>query len=67
MVKCEEFTGRPGSGAPDAQPFSLIVDPTALVGMDFHAHLMHTEIIGFLAGSWDPVKKGKLNFIMFAL
>ncbi|KAI9594412.1 hypothetical protein BDF19DRAFT_444731 [Syncephalis fuscata] len=57
MVKCDDFSGPPGSGVAGAQPFSVTVRPSVLVGMDFHAHLMHTEIIGFLAGRWIPEKK----------
>jgi hypothetical protein len=58
MVKCDEFSGPPGSGIAGAQPFTVTVRPCVLVGMDFHAHLMHTEIIGFLAGRWIPERKG---------
>jgi len=25
---------------------------------DFHAHLAHTEVIGYFGGHWDPVRKG---------
>ncbi|ORX93100.1 hypothetical protein K493DRAFT_262785 [Basidiobolus meristosporus CBS 931.73] len=57
MLKCEHFCGQPGSGTRGAQPFSINVDSNVLVGMDFHAHLMTTEIIGFLAGQWDREKK----------
>ena len=35
-------------------PFELRVSTQALVTMDFHSHLSHVEVIGFLAGSWDP-------------
>ncbi|KAI7876253.1 hypothetical protein K492DRAFT_151908 [Lichtheimia hyalospora FSU 10163] len=53
MVKCEPFTGKPGSDITGCQPFELQVHSNVLLAMDFHAHLMTTEIIGFLAGEWD--------------
>ncbi|CAO3655495.1 unnamed protein product [Mucor hiemalis] len=53
LIKCEPFTGKPGSNVNGSQPFELLVNSNVLVAMDFHAHLMTTEIIGFLAGEWD--------------
>ncbi|KAI8069264.1 hypothetical protein BC940DRAFT_298307 [Gongronella butleri] len=53
LVKCEHFSGTPGSDERGAQPFSLTVHSNVLLTMDFHAHLMNTEIIGFLGGKWD--------------
>ncbi|CAO3588140.1 unnamed protein product [Absidia cylindrospora] len=53
MVKCEPFNGKPGSDTLGAQPFKITVHSNVLLTMDFHAHLMTTEIIGFLAGEWD--------------
>ncbi|KAI8357828.1 hypothetical protein EDC96DRAFT_242901 [Choanephora cucurbitarum] len=53
MIKCEPFTGKPGSGSAGCQPFEVTVESNVLLAMDFHAHLMTTEIIGFLAGEWD--------------
>jgi len=43
-----------GSGAAGAQPFKLIVAPSALLIMDLHAHLCTNEVIGYLGGAWDP-------------
>ncbi|KAG0233559.1 hypothetical protein BGW42_007394 [Actinomortierella wolfii] len=57
MVKCEPFCGKPNSGVAGCQPFKITVQSNVLLGMDFHAHLMTTEIIGFLAGTWDPKTK----------
>ncbi|KAI9268037.1 hypothetical protein BDA99DRAFT_354059 [Phascolomyces articulosus] len=57
MIKCEPFNGKPGSNIPGCQPFELQVHSNVLLAMDFHAHLMTTEIIGFLAGEWDKVQK----------
>ncbi|KAG0213088.1 hypothetical protein BGX28_005109 [Mortierella sp. GBA30] len=54
MVKCEPFCGQPNSGVVGCQPFGIKVQSNVLLGMDFHAHLMTTEIIGFLAGEWTP-------------
>ena len=53
MVQCEEYAGAPGSGAPGAQPFRVLVAPAAELMMDFHAHLSLSEVIGLLGGSWD--------------
>jgi hypothetical protein len=65
LVKCEPFIGEPGSTTPGSQPFKLEVDSNVLLAMDFHAHLMTTEIIGFLAGEWDKeaMCKGYMNDI----
>ncbi|CAO3703210.1 unnamed protein product [Rhizopus stolonifer] len=53
MVKCEPFIGKPGSSTAGSQPFEIKANSNVLVAMDFHSHLMTTEIIGFLAGEWD--------------
>lgn len=53
MVKCEPFCGQPNSGVVGCQPFGIKVQSNVLLGMDFHAHLMTAEIIGFLAGEWN--------------
>ncbi|KAI9019599.1 hypothetical protein CLU79DRAFT_758048 [Phycomyces nitens] len=57
MVKCEPYSGKPGSNGYGAQPFEISVHSNVLLSMDFHAHLMTTEIIGFLAGEWDSTRK----------
>jgi hypothetical protein len=59
MVKCEPFVGKPGSNTTGAQPFEMTVHSNVLLMMDFHAHLMTTEIIGFLAGEWDKTTRRK--------
>lgn len=51
MVVCASW----GDGE---QPFRVLVSSNVLLLADFHAHLQNHEIIGFLAGQWDPVKKG---------
>jgi hypothetical protein len=58
MIACEKYTGIPGSGAPGSQPFKIKVNRRALVMMDLHAHLLATEVIGFLAGKWNAKEKG---------
>lgn len=57
MVKCEPFCGQPNSGVVGCQPFGIKVQSNVLLGMDFHAHLMTSEIIGFLAGEWTPATR----------
>lgn len=49
--------GRYDPASRHTQPYTLVVHPWALVIPDFHSHLALEEIIGFLAGSWDPVSK----------
>lgn len=57
LVKCCDFVGPPGSGAPLAQPFQVEVDAQVHLMMDFHAHLSSCEIIGLLGGQWDSDRK----------
>lgn len=57
LVKCCDFVGPPGSGAPLAQPFQVEVEAQVHFVMDFHAHLSSCEIIGLLGGQWDSEKK----------
>ena len=47
MFQCEMIK-------PSEAPFTLTVDPAAMAVMDMHSHLAHTEIIGYLGGTWDP-------------
>ncbi|KAJ2722386.1 hypothetical protein GGI07_003348 [Coemansia sp. Benny D115] len=57
MVRCTPFQGQPLSGAAGCQPFRLVVHTNAQVQMDFHAHLMLSEVIGLLGGHWDAQGK----------
>ncbi|KAG2179621.1 hypothetical protein INT44_006469 [Umbelopsis vinacea] len=57
MIKCEPFCGKPASGVAGCQPFEMKMHSNVLVAMDFHAHLMTTEVIGFLAGQWNKETK----------
>jgi len=43
--------------APGTQPFSISVHNGAEITMDFHAHLSLHEVIGVLAGTFDPETK----------
>lgn len=52
MIKCTCF-----SAARLEQPFSVRTSSNALFIMDLHSHLASTEVIGLLAGQWDPEKK----------
>ncbi|RUP42695.1 hypothetical protein BC936DRAFT_138211, partial [Jimgerdemannia flammicorona] len=62
MVKCEPFSGKAGSGMNGSQPFAIAVHSNVLLAMDFHAHLMTTEVIGFLAGEWVADERSRLHF-----
>eukprot|EP00877_Chromochloris_zofingiensis_P009007 jgi/Chrzof1/435/Cz01g15230.t1 len=57
LVKCSEFVGPPGSGAPLSQPFAVDVATEVMIAMEFHAHLSSCEIIGLLGGCWDPERR----------
>ncbi|KAJ1994378.1 hypothetical protein GGI25_003777 [Coemansia spiralis] len=57
MVRCTPFTGSPLSDIPGSQPFRVVVHTNAQMQMDFHAHLMLSEVIGLLGGLWDADKK----------
>lgn len=49
MVKCIPF-----SAVDRIQPFNVTVSTNALLLVDFHSHLVSSEVAGYLAGSWDP-------------
>ncbi|KAJ1951176.1 hypothetical protein EC988_004120, partial [Linderina pennispora] len=57
MVRCTPFPGAPLSSTPGCQPFKLIVHSNAKLQMDFHAHLMMSEVIGLLGGQWNSHDK----------
>lgn len=52
-----EAYGPGAPGAPGAQPFTVWVSPAAEVVMDAHAHLCVNEVIGVLAGEFDPATR----------
>jgi len=51
LVDCSPY----GAGQ---QPFSVSITSVAMAVADFHAHLAHTEVIGYFGGHWDPVRRG---------
>lgn len=53
LVKTEPF-----SAIDRIQPFTITISTHALLLIDFHCHLTSTEVVGYLAGSWDS---GTLN------
>ncbi|KAJ2804367.1 hypothetical protein H4R21_001668, partial [Coemansia helicoidea] len=57
MVRCTPFAGLPLSGVAGSQPFRLVVHTNAQLEMDFHAHLMLSEVIGLLGGRWDAAAR----------
>lgn len=40
-----------------SQPFSVSINISALVTMDFHSHASSTQVMGYLGGSWDPTEQ----------
>ncbi|OMH79622.1 MPN domain-containing protein [Zancudomyces culisetae] len=57
LVKCSSFVGEAGSGELGSQPYRLTIHSNVEVTMDIHAHLMTTEIIGLLGGTYDGDSK----------
>ena len=52
MVACETYIG-----SRTQQPLNVVVDNIATLVIDFHSHLATSEIIGFLAGTWNSETK----------
>ena len=60
MTPCRRFPKE------EDQPFKLHIQYTCLSTINFHAHLSESEIIGLLAGTYDPdTKSNFLNFLRF--
>jgi hypothetical protein len=64
MVPCQRFDKAPAlwhSLPPheqkNAQPFTIHVKASVQLLIDFHSHLLNTEVIGFLGGTWDAVTR----------
>ena len=59
MISCENYreTKVRNVTTKGAQPFDMLVSPSCLLVMDYHAHLCSNEIIGFLGGTWDGEKR----------
>lgn len=53
MIKCDKYEGANAN----EQPFSIVIESNATLIMDIHCHLASTEVIGYIAGYWDPAKK----------
>lgn len=41
------------------QPFLVSITSSALIVMDVHCALSHSEVVGYLAGTWDSTSNGK--------
>jgi hypothetical protein len=53
----------------NAQPFTILVKASVQLLIDFHSHLLNTEVIGFLGGTWDPITRctsAFLNLFLFS-
>ena len=48
------YKGKAGTNNSKAQPFVVKVHSSVLLLADIHAHVTMQEVIGFLAGRWDP-------------
>ena len=64
MVQCENYshlkdaaTNSSRGALLGTQPFSVRMHPEVSFLCDLHSHLAEVEIIGFLGGKWDPVKR----------
>ncbi|XP_076821636.1 MPN domain-containing protein-like [Clavelina lepadiformis] len=53
MVEYECFNENAGK----PQPFTVMVSTSVLLMIDFHCHLTTNEVVGYLGGKYDPVKK----------
>jgi len=52
MITCERFTSSRAR-----QPFTVTMSKNVCLLMDIHCHLAATEVIGYLAGSWNSTTK----------
>mmetsp|Transcript_6951 Transcript_6951/g.12315 ORF Transcript_6951/g.12315 Transcript_6951/m.12315 type:complete len:1105 (+) Transcript_6951:345-3659(+) len=55
FVPVSQYQGPPASG-PRAQPFHVKVHSSVYATVDLHAHLSTSEVMGFLAGTFDAEK-----------
>lgn len=53
LTTCHLYSGEPGSGKPNSQPFIVKVNTTSLLVVDFHCHCSNREVIGYLGGNWN--------------
>ncbi|XP_065051572.1 MPN domain-containing protein-like [Rhopilema esculentum] len=52
LVECAQF-----ASIGKIQPFSVSISTNAMLIIDFHSHLSTSEVTGYLAGKWDPVRQ----------
>lgn len=45
------------------QPFLISLTTNAALVVDFHCHLTTSEVVGYLAGTWDVNSHGKYSFM----
>ncbi|GBG28454.1 Histone H2A deubiquitinase MYSM1 [Hondaea fermentalgiana] len=55
FVPFSQYVGPPASG-PRSQPFRVTVHSSVYATVDLHAHLSTSEVMGFLAGTFDAAK-----------
>jgi len=55
LIECEPFSEL------KPQPFTVVVSSLVMAIVDFHCHLTTSEVVGYLAGKWDPASKCKFN------
>ncbi|KAI8998234.1 hypothetical protein BC832DRAFT_595072 [Gaertneriomyces semiglobifer] len=57
LLPCPRFRNSPGDGQLGSQPYQLQVERTAIAVVDLHSHLLDTEVVGLLAGTFDAEQK----------
>ncbi|GMH82932.1 hypothetical protein TrVE_jg9779 [Triparma verrucosa] len=57
LKESDVFTLGQNVGLYSIQPFDVVVSPDVGFMTDLHSHLMMCEVIGFLAGKYDPIEK----------
>lgn len=53
LIECEDFDQNSGK----SQPFFVTVSTNCLLLINFHCHLTHGEVVGYLGGKWDQEKQ----------
>ncbi|KAI8907537.1 hypothetical protein DFJ77DRAFT_182524 [Powellomyces hirtus] len=53
LLPCPPFRTDPTTGL-STQPYTLTATTTAIAIIDLHSHLLDTEVVGLLAGTYDP-------------
>ncbi|KAJ1414023.1 hypothetical protein B484DRAFT_167752 [Ochromonadaceae sp. CCMP2298] len=57
LIDPYEFKEALGPLPESEQPYRIVVHPQVGLVCDVHSHLCHAEVIGLLAGRWDPLKR----------